>query len=266
MKIIRTLALSMIVLNDMYVPVLAKNVYSESAYLSTPPASDVKLRLALTSQFQALQTRLVNSISILQDIKQCHEPSPTTPPSPKQFYGRLTSTSPPGCFDPLTLLSSAPTTSVLTGVPSSSFSLTGPAFVPNEYIRSSRWWDVGMNNMYNHLILTEGQEAANEYALNHYRDYGVDGIQPDYLLRKGIWTQTDVNRFYAGGFSWQKGPGIVGEGKSFPGNTNGTRPWTEEAYKRYNPDVEQFLLDNPEKTALDHYRDIGINEGRSWGR
>jgi hypothetical protein len=97
MKMIRTLALSMVLLHGMLVPVLA-----QSAVLSTPPASDVKLRSAMTSQFQALETRLANGKTMLQAIIACHE-GPT-----KQFYVQRNATAVPGCFDPVSALLTPP--------------------------------------------------------------------------------------------------------------------------------------------------------------
>jgi hypothetical protein len=99
MKMIRTLALSMVLLHGMLVP-----VWAQTAELSTPPASDVKLRSAMTSQFQALQTRLANGKAMLQAIIACHE-GPT-----KQFYVQRNATpgSAPGCFNPVSVLSTQP--------------------------------------------------------------------------------------------------------------------------------------------------------------
>jgi hypothetical protein len=97
MKMIRTLALSMVLLHGMLVP-----VWAQSAVLSTPPASDVKLRSAMTSQFQALQTRLANGKTMLQAIIACHEGAT------KQFYVQRNATAVPGCFDPVSTLLKPP--------------------------------------------------------------------------------------------------------------------------------------------------------------
>jgi hypothetical protein len=97
MKMIGTLALSMVLLHGMLVP-----VWAQSAVLSTPPASDVKLRSAMTSQFQALQTRLANGKTMLQAIIACHEGAT------KQFYVQRNATAVPGCFDPVSALLTPP--------------------------------------------------------------------------------------------------------------------------------------------------------------
>ena len=94
MKMIRTLALSVVLLHGMLVP-----VWAQTAVLSTPPASDVKLRSAMTSQFQALQTRLANGKAMLQAITACHEGAT------KQFYVQRNATAVPGCFNPVALAS-----------------------------------------------------------------------------------------------------------------------------------------------------------------
>ena len=116
MKVIRTLVLSMVLLQGMLVPVLA-----QSAILSTPPASDVKLRSAMTSQFQALETRLANGKAMLQAIIVCHE-GPT-----KQFYVQRNTTAVPSCFDPVSALLTPPvvTPPVVTySIPLGSWSLS----------------------------------------------------------------------------------------------------------------------------------------------
>ena len=111
MKVIRTLALSMVLLQGMLVSVLA-----QSAILSTPPASDVKLRSAMTSQFQALETRLANGKAMLQAIIVCHEGAT------KQFYVQRNATAVPSCFDPVSALLTPPV--VTYSIPPGSWSLS----------------------------------------------------------------------------------------------------------------------------------------------
>lgn len=208
-------------------------VWAQEAGMSTPLASDVAIRGALTEQLQALKNRLAEGNATLQAIQRCHEPSPTVP---VKFYGRISSTATPGCVDPLALVTgvTATTVTVATPTPFVSPGYAGPAFVPSEYIGVAHW-DNGLVNEYNRLRTTVSQNSADAYLLNHYRNHGVIG-----------GTRSDGSSYH---------PRLPGYQKS---------PWTEQKYLASNPDVRDFLRDNPGMTALDHYKNYGIFQGRAW--
>jgi hypothetical protein len=219
---------NILILSLFIAPTTIFSLSSQELSISSPVGGEANIRAALVNPKQALQNRLAEANAMLQAVRGCHENSP------KQFYGRLTPTSPLACVDPLALLAGAATRTIVVATisPIVSPGYSGPAFVPSEYIGVVASWDMGLVNHYNNLRANRGQAVADQYLLNHYRDHGVVG------------------------------PTGTTTGARLPGYQKS--PWTEQKYLASNPDVREFLAANPGMTALEHYKNYGIYQGRAW--